>query len=109
MRKSSLCLLIATSLLFCLSVSASDVGEKSYTEPAFAMYAGYSGDAITVPGFEVTLHAYDMDVPRGTFIEGLYKLKPDKQTFEFIYTVIKPTNLAVMQNQNFDRVSVILT
>ncbi len=42
----------------------------------------------------------------GGFLSGIWheKRKPDKET-EFNYTVIKATKLAVIQNQNFDRVS----
>lgn len=111
MRKSSIYLLIATSLLFCLSVSASAVGERSYTEPAFAMYAGYSGSEVTESGFsamaEIAYTVSDLEASlTGATIESLDKLKPDKQRLEFIYTVIKPTKLAVMQNCNCDRVLV---
>jgi len=85
-----------------MSVSASVLDEKSYTEPAFAVYAGYSGF------IQAAITAYtvsDMVVSfTGLTIESLGKLKPDNP--RLIYLVLKPTKLAVMQNQNFDRVSV---
>jgi len=95
-------------MMFSLSVSASVVGEKSYTEPCYAMYAGYSGQEVTVSGFETIAYiATDMEASfMGITLEDLDKMKPDKQTSQFIYIVTRPEKLAVMQNSNFDRVSV---
>lgn len=102
-------LLIAISIMFSMSVSASVVSEKSYTDTSYVVYAGYSGSEVTVSGFkalaELAYIAADRDAPfNGTSIESLDILKPDKQENTFIYTVLKPTKLAVIQNQNFDRV-----
>jgi len=96
-----------------MSVSASDVGYKAYSDPSFAQYAGYSGSEVTESGFqaivEIAYSANNMIVPRGTYIENQDKLKPDKleSATEFIHTSIKLTKMAVMQNNNFDRVLVV--
>lgn len=110
MRKISYSLIMAVAMILSLSVSASNIGEKAYTDPNFAMYAGFSGSIITESGFAevaaISVIAADMEVPfMGITIDSLDKLKPDK-TEQFTYKVIKPVKFAKMQNQNFDRVLV---
>lgn len=90
------------AIILSMSVSASDIGYTVSAEPDYAMYAGYSGFDEAI---ELAYTATDMEASfMGVTIESLEKLEPDKQRLNFTFTVIKPIKLAVMQNQNFDRV-----
>ena len=90
---------IAVSLLLSVSVLASDVDATSYTEPDYAAYAGF----LEIENTAVMVA--DLDVPFQVFSESkLALLKPDKKETRLIYLVLKPTKLAKMQNQNFDRI-----
>lgn len=99
MRLYKSILFIAVSLLLSISVLASDVGATSYTEPDYAAYAGF------LEMESAAVMVADLDVPIQAFSElKLALLKPDKKEIRFDYMVLKPTDLAKMQNQNFDRI-----
>lgn len=98
--------LAAMAVMLSLSVSASDIGYKNDTVSYIVASSGFEELA------ELAVIATDSDVPfMGTTMQSLEKLKPKQQekSISYHYPVLKPTSLAKMQNQNFDRVMVSVT
>ena len=105
-KRTTVFMLIATSMLLSLSVFADDVGVNANIEPEYAMYAGLSPPVDATVGYAVNYNnAYK--IAMNSSIEPVHlkleKRKPDEMNFN--QSVIKVSNEAKMQNQNFDRVS----
>jgi len=97
-------LFVIVAMVLSMSVFANDVGFKSNTEPAYEIISGLvtmgeNPESIVLDNNPMATNLFEVKAI------SLAKRKPDKET-KFIYTVIKPTKLAVIQNQNFDRVSI---